>query len=97
MNVGISINAVAHGVDIEHLQTHVRSDFDPTVLFSLADLTEADVVFENVTAEIEIEGADLDEDQIDEWTQRAPVYTLVSLGQDVEMTINAPTPVAGDD
>ncbi|WP_265110676.1 OsmC family protein [Halosolutus halophilus] len=97
INVGISINAVAHGVDIDHLQTRVWSDFDPAVLFSLADLNDADAVFENVTAEIEIEGENLDEDLIDEWARRAPVYTLVSLGQDVEMTINTPAQVAGDD
>ncbi|MEF8881153.1 MAG: OsmC family protein [Halapricum sp.] len=97
INVGISINAVANGVDIKHLQTHVRADFDPAVLFNLAELNEADSVFENVTAEIEIEGEDLDKDLIDEWARRAPVYTLVSLGQDIEMAVNTPAEVAGDD
>lgn len=97
INVGISINAVANGVDIKHLQTHVRADFDPAVLFSLAELKEADSVFENMTAEIEIEGEDLDEDLIDEWARRAPVYTLVSLGQDIEIAVNTPTQVADDD
>ncbi|HKJ58074.1 MAG TPA: hypothetical protein VKA37_02520, partial [Halobacteriales archaeon] len=47
INVGITINAVAHGVEIEHLRTRVRTDFDPGVLFSLQDLGEADAVFEN--------------------------------------------------
>ena len=97
INVGISINAVANGVDIEHLQTHVRTDFDPAVLFSLAELKEADSVFENTTAEIEVEGEDLDKDLIDEWARRAPVYTLVSLGQDIEMAVNTPAQVADDD
>lgn len=97
INVGISINAAANGVDVEHLRTRVRTDFDPAVLFSLAELKEADSVFENLTAEVEIDGADVDGDLIDEWARRAPVYTLVSLAQDVEMTITTPAQVAGDD
>ncbi len=97
INVGISINAVAYGVDIEHLETRVRTDFDPAVLFSLADLGEADSVFENLTAEIEIEGEDIEKDQIDEWARRAPVLTLVSLSQDIEMTVNTPVEVPGND
>lgn len=97
INVGITINAVANGIDIEQLQTRVRTDFDPGVLFSLKDLNEADSVFENLTAEIEIEGEDLNKDQIDEWARRAPVYTLVSLAQDVELTITTPAEVRADD
>ena len=97
INVGISINAVASGVDIDTLQTRVRADFDPAVLFSLAELGEADSVFENLTAEIEIEGDDLDADLVDEWARRAPVYTLVSLAQDVDMTVNTPVEVTGND
>jgi len=97
INVGVTINAVANGVDIDHLQTRARTDFDPAVLFSLADLEATDTVFQNLTAEIEIEGEDIDKDQIDEWARRAPVYTLVSLAQDVQMTVTTPAEVAGDD
>ncbi|WP_331236030.1 OsmC family protein [Natronorarus salvus] len=95
INVGITVNAVANGVDVEGLQTRVRTEVDPRVLFSLADLTEADGVFENLTVEIEIEGEALEKDLVDEWARRAPVYTLVSLAQDVEVTITTPTEVAG--
>ncbi|WP_436927694.1 OsmC family protein [Halosimplex amylolyticum] len=97
INVGITINAAANGVNVDHLQTRVRTDFDPAVLFSLEELKAADSVFENLTAEVEIDGEALDQDQIDEWARRAPVYTLVSLGQDIEMAVNTPTEVAGDD
>ncbi|MBX0297973.1 OsmC family protein [Haloarcula nitratireducens] len=97
INVGITVNAVASGVDIEYLQTRVRTEFDPRVLFSLKDLGEADTVFENLTAEVEIESPDLDKDQIDEWARRAPVYTLVSLAQDVQLTVTTPTEMAADD
>lgn len=97
INVGISINALANGVDIEHLETRVRTDFDPAVLFSLADLGDADSVFENLSAEIEIEGDDFEKDQIDEWARRAPVLTLVSLAQDIETTVKTPAEVPGDD
>lgn len=97
LNVGITINAVANGADVEQLQTRVRTDFDPAVLFSLADLSEADTAFENLTAEIEIQGEGIDETQVDEWARRAPVYSLVSLAQDVEMTVTTPARMAGDD
>jgi uncharacterized OsmC-like protein len=97
INVGITINAAANDVDIDHLQTRVQTDCDPAVLFSLKELKEADSVFENLTAEVEIDGEDLNQDQIDEWARRAPVYTLVSLAQDVEMTVATPAEVAGDD
>lgn len=99
INVGISINAVANDVDIKRLRTRVRTDFDPAVLFGLAELEDAGSVFENVHAEIEIEieGERIEEERIDEWARRAPVYTLVSLGQDVEMTVETPAQVTGDD
>ncbi|NIS35130.1 MAG: OsmC family peroxiredoxin, partial [Actinobacteria bacterium] len=83
INVGITINALANGVEIEHLRTRVQADFDPGVLFSLQDLGGADSVFQNLTAEVEIDSPNLDKDQVDEWARRAPVYTLVSLAQDV--------------
>ena len=97
INVGITINAVANGVDVDRLQTRVRVDCDPSVLFSLDDLEAADAVFENLTAEIEIESPDLDRDQVDEWARRAPVYTLVSLAQDVQLTVNTPAELSADD
>jgi len=96
INVGITINAVAGGVEVEHLETSVRTDFDPAVLFSLEDLGNADAVFENLTAEIEIESPDLDKDRIDEWARRAPVYTLVSLDQDVKLDVKTPAEVGAD-
>lgn len=97
INVGITINATANGVEIDHLRTRVRTDFDPAVLFSLAELKEANSVYENLTAEIEIEGADIDDDLIDEWARRAPVYSLLSLDQDIQLSIKTPAEVAGDD
>lgn len=97
INVGISVNAVANGVEIEHLQTRVRTGFDPRVLFSIEDLGRADAVFTNLTAEVEIESPDLDKDEIDEWARRAPVYTLVSLAQDVQLSVNTPAQVSADD
>ncbi len=97
INVGITINAAVNGVDIDHLQTRVRTDFDPAVLFSLAELKEADSVYENLTAEVEIDGEDIDDDLIDEWARRAPVYTLLSLAQDIQLSIKTPAEAAGDD
>ena len=97
INVGITINAAANGVEIDHLRTRVRTDFDPAVLFSLKRLEESDSVFENLTAEVEIDGENLDRDLIDEWARRAPVYTFVSLAQDVDMNITTPAEVVGDD
>lgn len=96
INVGVTINAVANGVDIDHLETRVSTEFDPAVLFSLQDLEKADTVYEDLTAEIAIDGDDVDPDQIDEWARRAPVYSLVSLPQDVQLTVNTPAAVRAD-
>lgn len=97
INVGITINAVANGVDIDHLETRVRTEFDPSILFSVEDLGNADATFEDLTAVVEIESPDLDKDKVDEWARRAPVYTLVSLEQDVNLMVNTPAEVRADD
>lgn len=97
INVGISINAVANGVEIDDLRTTVRTDFDPAVLFSLADLKDSESVFEHLEATVEIDGDELDPDVVDEWARRAPVYTLLSLAQDVELTVTQRESVAADD
>ena len=47
--------------------------------------------------EVEIEGAEIDDDLIDEWARRAPVYTLLSLAQDIQLSIRTPAEAAGDD
>ncbi|MFB6282888.1 MAG: OsmC family protein [Halobacteria archaeon] len=97
INVGISMNALATGADIDELRTHIKTDFDPAVLFSLKDLDEADEVFENLEAEIEIEGEGIHEEEVEEWAQRAPVFTMIALGQDVDISIDTTTMVAADD
>lgn len=97
INVGISISALANGVDVESLQTRVRTDFDPAVLFGLEDLDASATVFENVAAEIEIDGEGIDEEQVGEWVRRAPVYSLVALAQDIDVTVDAPAEVPADD
>ncbi len=97
INVGITINAVANGIDLDHLQTNVSTDFDPAVLFSLADLNHANTVFENLTADVTVTGDDINKDLVDEWARRAPVYTLCSSPQDIELRIETPATVpAGD-
>lgn len=97
INVGITINALANGVDIEHLETSVHTDFDPGVLFSLRDLSDSDAVFENLEATVEVDGDGVDPDQIDEWARRAPVYTFTSLAQDVNLHIEVPAEVPASD
>ena len=97
INVGITVNAVANGVDIDELETSVRTDFDPAVLFSLADLKDSESVFENVEATVAVTGDDVDPDVIDEWARRAPVYTLLSLAQDIDLTVQPVEAIAADD
>jgi uncharacterized OsmC-like protein len=97
INVGITINAVAHGVDVERLQTRVRADFDPAVLFGLADLDAADSIFQNVEADVDIEADGVDDEQIDEWARRAPVYALVAHDQDVAVNVERATHAVADD
>lgn len=97
INVGISLNAVANGVEIDELETTVRTDFDPAVLFSLADLKDAETVFQGLSADVEISGEDVDPDVIDEWARRAPVYTLLSLAQDIDLTVASETAITAED
>lgn len=97
INVGISINALAAGAEVEELRTRVTADFDPSVLFSLADVEDAGLVFENVAADIDISGDGFDSEQVDEWARRAPVYALVALGQDVDITVEPSAEVPADD
>jgi len=97
INVGISVNALAHGVDVEHLETSVRTDFDPAVLFGLADLDASESVFENVAADVEIRTDGADDELVEEWARRAPVFALVSLGQDVDVRVEETAEVAADD
>ena len=87
INVGISVNAVADGVSIDKLQTNVRADFNPGVLFSLQDVGESDTVFDNVHAHIEVV-ADVDPERIAEWARRAPVFALVDRGQNVALDVD---------
>lgn len=88
INVGITINAVANGVEIDHLKTTVRTAFDPGLLFSLTDFEDADGVFDHLEADVEIAANGLEPDQVDEWARRAPVYTLLSREQDIDLTID---------
>lgn len=88
INVGITINALANGVDIESLETHVQADFNPGVLFGLQGVEESETVFSNFRADIDI-SADADPEQIEEWARRAPVYAMMSLGQDIGMEISS--------
>ncbi|MFW6198019.1 MAG: OsmC family protein [Myxococcota bacterium] len=87
INVGISINALAHGVDIESLETHVKVDFNPGVLFGLQGVDESDTVFSNMRAEIRV-SAETDEARIQEWARRAPVFALVALPQDIDIDVH---------
>ena len=95
INVGITLNAIAHGIAIRQLQTRVRCEYDPRVLFGLLDIHETDGVFEHLTAEVEIEADGLEKDRVDEWARRAPMYTLFSRPQDVDVTVTTPPEVPG--
>jgi uncharacterized OsmC-like protein len=86
LNVGISLNALANGVDIESLETSVRADFNPGVLFGLQGVDELNTVFSNIRADIDI-SADADLERIEEWAKRAPVFALMSLEQDIRLNL----------
>ena len=97
INVGISVNAVANGVEIDTLHTTVSTDFDPSVLFSLADLKDSEQIFQHLEANVNVSGEDVDPDMIDEWARRAPVYTLLSLAQDINLTVDSPMTISLED
>lgn len=48
-------------------------------------------------ADVDIDGEGVDEEQVTEWARRAPMYALVALGQDIDVTVDTAAEVAADD
>lgn len=90
VNVAISTNALAQGIELDKLETTARTEVDPSVLFGVKPLEEAESCLPQVEIDIEVEGEDLsDEDleQIEQMARRSPVHTLVSAPNRIAATV----------
>lgn len=91
INVAVSVNAMVEGIDLDDLKTTVKTRVDPSVLFGVQDVEEADACLKFVEADIEVEGEDLDEqdlEQIQKMVRRSPVHTLISSDHTIMTQVN---------
>lgn len=81
LNVAVSANALAEGIELDDLETTVNTAVDPSVLFGVQDVEDAEACLKGVEAKIEVDGEDLTEEDLEkirEMSRRSPVHTLVS-------------------
>lgn len=81
LNVAVSANGLAEGIELDDLKTTVNTSVDPSMLFGVQDVEEAQACLKGVEANIEVDGEDLTEEDLEkirEMSRRSPVHTLVS-------------------
>lgn len=79
LQVAVSINALRHGYDFDDIHVNVEAVVDPRVLFGVNDVGES--CLQTIRADIEVEGEDLDEEDVEHiksMAKRSPVHELVS-------------------
>jgi uncharacterized OsmC-like protein len=88
LQVAVSINALRHGYEFDDIHVDVEAGVDPRVLFGVKDVTEA--CLQTIRADIEVEGEDLDEgdvEHIESMAERSPVHELVSADNNVILDV----------
>lgn len=91
LNVAVGITALANEIDVENLETTVRLDFDPRVIFMIHDVEQSDETFDDIRVEIEVSGGNLTDEEADilaAGAQRSPVWNLMRLANDMEPVVN---------
>jgi uncharacterized OsmC-like protein len=80
LNTSISVNAARLGIKIANLETTIRQDVDPRVLFAIKDPEEHDSCLGGVEVEIKVSGRVSDEDveTIGKLATHSPVYGLIA-------------------
>lgn len=81
LNVAVSANALTEGIELDDLKTTVNTSVDPTVLFGVQDVEEAEACLKGVQGNIEVQGEGLTEEDLErihEISRRSPLHTLVS-------------------
>lgn len=100
LNVAVSVAAVANEIELDDLETTVRLDFDPRVIFMIHDVDQSEDTFDDIRIEIEVSGKGLSEEEADllvAGAERSPVWNLMRLAHDMEPVISVKqTPVAAD-
>lgn len=56
VNVAVGVTALANEIDLENLETTVRLDFDPRVIFMIHDVDQSDETFDDIRVEIAVSG-----------------------------------------
>lgn len=86
INTAVSSSAVARGIELSRLETHVSLGWDPFVFLHLRDTDESGGLvnqFESLRVELRVEGDDLTEDDLAylrRAIRRSAVFNLLTLG-----------------
>jgi len=89
LQVAVSINALRHGYEFDDIHVDVEAVVDPRVLFGVKDVSEA--CLRTIRADIEVEGENLDEEDIEHiksMAERSPVHELVSDDNNVILDVD---------
>ncbi|MFW6376611.1 MAG: OsmC family protein [archaeon] len=100
LNVAVGITAIANDIELDDLETTVRLDFDPRVLFHIHDVDRSDETFDDIRVEIEIAGDDLSNEEADllaAGARRSPVWNLMRSAHDMEPVVDAKRKPVGAD
>ncbi|WP_135366116.1 OsmC family protein [Halosimplex halophilum] len=90
VNVAVGVTALANDIELEGLETTVRLDFDPRVIFMIHDVDRSDESFDDIRIEIAVSGEDLSDEDAEilaAGAQRSPVWNLMRLAHDMEPTV----------
>lgn len=100
VNVAVGITALANEIELDDLETTVRLDFDPRVIFMIHDVDQSDGTFDDVRVEIAVRGDDLTAEEAELLTagaRRSPVWNVMRLAHDMEPVLSVePTPPTAD-
>ncbi|WP_255195443.1 OsmC family protein [Halorarius litoreus] len=89
LNVAVSFTALHEGIDIDGLETSVRLDFDPSVVFFLDEVENSETTFDDIDITIEVSGDITDEQRevLQAGARRSPVWNLMRLPNDMEPSV----------
>lgn len=91
INGTIAYNALREGIGVEEVTTRVRAPVDLRMLFGVHDTDRAEEMYGGLAIDVDVTGADLSDEDVEkvaEYYRRSPVYTLITLAQPNEPTVN---------
>jgi uncharacterized OsmC-like protein len=100
VNVAVGVTALANEIELDDLESTVRLDFDPRVVFMIHDVDQSDETFEDIRVEIAVSGDGLTDEEAEILTagaKRSPVWNMMRLAHDMEPVVSVEsTPAAAD-